>query len=52
MNMISREAALALVIDGFDYSDNGLDGLVTHVLTPNEDGTVTYAAYIPKESKK
>lgn len=40
------------VIDGFDYSDNGLDGLVTHVLTPNEDGTVTYAAYIPKESKK
>lgn len=31
------------------YSDDGLKGLVVQTYTLNEDGTVTFAAYIPKE---
>lgn len=32
----------------YDYSDDGLDSLVIEVYTLNEDGSVTFAIYIPK----
>lgn len=39
------------VITGYDSSGDGLDDVVIHLFTLNDDGTVTYAAYIPKEEK-
>lgn len=36
-------------IGGYDISGEGLDGLVINVFTLNDDGTITYAAYTPKE---
>ena len=37
------------VLVGSSMSGEGLDGLIFTTVTPNEDGTVTAAAYIPKE---
>lgn len=37
------------VISGYDSTEDGLDSLVIHVFTLNDDGTITYASYIPKE---
>lgn len=37
------------VINGYHYSDNSLDSLEIEVITLNEDGTVTFAVYQPKE---
>lgn len=39
------------VITGYDSSGGGLDNVVIHLFTLNDDGTITYAAYIPKEGK-
>lgn len=36
---------------GFSHSERGLDSLVIETFTKNADGTVTFAIYIPKESK-
>ena len=36
-------------IAGYSYSDNGLQSLVIDVFVLNEDGTVTYVVYRPKE---
>jgi len=38
-------------IFSYSYSDNGLKDLIIQTYTLNEDGTVTFAAYIPKEDE-
>ena len=38
-----------LKIDGYSCSENGMKDLVITTYTMNDDGTVTFAAYVPKE---
>lgn len=39
------------VIDGWEYSDNGLEGLKINVLIVNEDGTITFVLYQPRKDQ-
>ena len=36
------------MIDGWNYSDDGLEGLEINVLIVNEDGTITFVLYQPR----
>ena len=36
-------------IEGYSYSEDGLQSLLINVFALNEDGTVTYVLYQPKE---
>ena len=36
---------------GYSYTENGLSSLLIDTFTLNEDGTVTYVVYVPKEHK-
>lgn len=40
-------AANKLVINGYSYSEDGLEGLRIETMTLNEDGTVTFVVYKP-----
>lgn len=46
---IFEEGYEGLVIAGYGCSEEGLKDLVIDTYTRNEDGTVTFAAYVPKE---
>ena len=35
----------SMASDGYSYSDGGIESLLVHVCTLNEDGTVTFAVY-------
>ncbi len=39
------------VIDGWNYSDDGLEGLEINVLIVNEDGTITFVLYQPRKDQ-
>ena len=39
------------LIDGWNYSDDGLEGLEINVLIVNEDGTITFVLYQPRKDQ-
>lgn len=50
MSFLFEDRTPGLYIDGYSASENGLKDFVITTFTLNEDGTVTFAAWVPKES--